>query len=108
MEDVIRNKLNKIKNLVCLEKKYRLSKHVINDYLKTGKSSIHDIEYCIQNSKTINGIREDKMGTATDGKLYKIIGRNKMRNKFYTAGKFIKNSDNEELYFFITAHKIEG
>ena len=108
MSSEVENILRKIQNLVCIDKKYRLSQHVIDDYLYQGKCSYEDIIYCIQNAKTINGINEDKKGTpATDGCLYTIIGENEAGIDFYTTGKFIKNREDEELYFFVTAHEME-
>lgn len=107
MSSEVDNTLRKIQNLVCIDKKYRLSQHVIKKYLNKGKCSHEDIIYCIQNANTIYSRSLDEMETATDGKLYNIRGENKAGVGFYTTGKFIKNRENEEIYFFVTAHEME-
>ena len=97
--------LKRIKMLVCIEKRYKVSKHTIVDYMNNGKCSFTDIEHCIMNSNTINGINNDtKQPFAMDGLLYTIKGKSIIGLPFYTTGKFVEE-DEKEIYFFVTAHE---
>jgi hypothetical protein len=89
--------------MVCINKDYDVSDHVI-DYMNKGECSIQDIEYCIQNATTINGMNKDEEGDSVDGILYTIKGTNIAGLDFYTTGKFKESTDSKEIYFFVTAH----
>ncbi len=105
---IIQETLDKIKKLVLIERKIQLSRHTLLDYFSKGLCSYEDINYCIQNATTIHGIGKDMKGPpAVDGQLYKIRGETIEGEPFYTTGKFILNHADDEIYFFVTAHKIE-
>ena len=105
VENKIEKILKNIKTLVCIERKYDLSKHA-RDYITKNLSSYIDIEYCIQNAITIHGIAKDGKGTAIDGNIYTIRGWSRDGAEFYTTGKFKIDLSGENGYFFITAHRL--
>ncbi len=73
--------------------------------MNTGKCSFGDIEHCIMNANTINGINKDeKRPFAMDGLLYTIKSKSIIGLPFYTTGKFVEE-DEKEIYFFVTAHE---
>jgi len=98
------SKLREIKLAVCIDLNYKLSDHVY-DYISQGRCTPEDIEFCIKNATTISGIYKDEFGDSPDGMIYKITGKDRFGNDFYTTGKFKPTSD-DEIYFFITAHDI--
>lgn len=104
MTNDVQEILKRIKNLVCIERKYDLSQHA-RIYVTQNLSSYVDIEYCIQNALTIHGIAKDTIGTAVDGNIYTIRGETRDGAEFYTAGKFKYDESRQIMYFFITAHK---
>lgn len=97
--------LKRIKTLVCIRHKYRISLHV-KEYIDQNLSSYEDIEYCILNARTINGIAKDEKRTAIDGMIYTIRGQSRDGSNFYTTGKFLYDESRQTFYYFITAHKI--
>lgn len=98
--------LQRIKIMVCLDRQYAISNHVI-EYMEADRCSYGDIEYCIQNADTIHGIARDDREDSVDGLLYTIKGQARIGTPFYTAGKFKKTEESDEIYYFITAHEIE-
>lgn len=96
--------LKKIKDLVCSDGKYRLSRHA-SEYIDQNLSSKDDIEHCIRYASTISNIEQDRLGVSTDGCKYTIKGTSRNGRAFYTTGLIMKAKAGE-LYFFITAHEI--
>jgi len=105
MTNDVQEILKKIKVLVCSEGKYRLSRHA-SDYIDQNLSSRPDIEHCIRYAKTISGIEKDTKGVSVDGFKYTIKGASRCGTAFYTTGLIIESEDGE-IYFFITAHEIK-
>lgn len=106
VENKIEKILKKIKNLVCIERKYKITRHVERDYIDQHLCSYQDIEHCIQNANNINYIQPDEYNESVDGKKYTILGKSVEGQEFYTTGKFMLSEDRSDFYLIITAHKL--
>ncbi len=73
--------------------------------IEDGCYGTEDLEKCILTAMSIRKIEVDELGTATDGHKYTILGRDTLRQPFYTCGKIILSQNDQRLYFFITAHE---
>ena len=97
------DQLSLIKQLV-LERRYHFSKKVLG-FIEEGLFEEADLRACVRNAKGIRKIEDDELGTAVDGCKYTILGHDRFGNPFYTCGKILVSEDDQQLYFFITAHE---
>ena len=97
-----RRRLRIIKALIA-ERRYHYSNKV-RDLIEEGDFNEEDLERCILSATEIQKAEEDELGLAIDGKKYTILGTDALGQSFYTCGKIIRN-EQEQLYFFITAHE---
>jgi hypothetical protein len=98
-----KGRLRIIKALVA-SRKYQYSAKVQN-FIQEGCFDLEDIERCILSASVITKVELDDLQTATDGCKYTIIGVDAEGMSFYTCGKLIRNEDDQQIYFFITAHE---
>lgn len=91
-----------IKELVA-NNDYHYSGHVHN-YIAEGSCEEADLVCCILGAKRIHKIEEDELCVAVDGCKYTILGKGTQGYPFYTCGKIIRDENDQNLYFFITAH----
>lgn len=98
-----RRRLRIIKTLVTA-RQYQYSAKVQN-LIQEGYFDLEDMERCILSASVIQKEEPDELGTSIDGCKYTIIGLDANGLSFYTCGKLIRNEDDEEFYFFITAHE---
>lgn len=100
-----RQQLEEIKGLVAKGafhfsgKVYRL--------LEEGRFQIEDIERCMATATEIQKKEVDELNVAVDGWKYTILGHDTDGYPFYTCGKIIADENENQLYFFITAHENE-
>ena len=97
-----RRRLRIIKALIA-ERRYHYSNKV-RGFIEDGDFTQEDLERCILSAIEIQKAEEDELGQAVDGMKYTIIGTDTLGESFYTCGKIIRN-EQEQLYFFITAHE---
>ena len=76
----------------------------VSGFIEEGDFNQEDLERCKLSATEIEKAEEDEPGLAVDGKKYTIIGTDTLGQSFYTCGKIIRN-EQEQLYFFITAHE---
>jgi hypothetical protein len=98
-----RRRLRIIKALVS-EGRYQYSGKV-QEFIEDGWFDLEDLERCILSARDIQKVEEDELGTSVDGFKYTVIGVDTHGACFYTCGKIIRVPDDENLYFFITAHE---
>lgn len=90
--------------LLVLERHYHFS-HKVRGLIEEGLFEEADLRACIRNARDIRKIEDDELATAVDGCKYTILGHDRFGNPFYTCGKVLLREDDQQLYFFITAHE---
>ncbi len=98
-----KRRLRIIKALVC-ERRYQYSAKV-QEFIELGEFELEDLERCILSAREIQKVEPDEMRVSVDGNKYTVLGLDTHGIAFYTCGKIIRVPDDEELYFFITAHE---
>ena len=98
-----RRRLRIIKALVSA-RQYQYSAKV-HRLIEEGDLDLEDMERCILSASDIEKVEPDELGTAVDGCKYTILGLDTNGLSFYTCGKIIRNDEDRQLYFFITAHE---
>ncbi|MDQ2920177.1 MAG: hypothetical protein M3R52_00970 [Acidobacteriota bacterium] len=96
------HRLRIIKALVAA-RRYQNSEKV-QKFIEEGQFDLEDMEHCILSANAIQKVELDDLGTSVDGCKYTILGVDTWGLSFYTCGKIIRAGEEEELYFFITAH----
>jgi len=92
-----------IKELVMNDQSHYSRK--VRDQIEAGWFQEEDLEQCICTATKIHKVEDDEQKTSINGKKYTILGRDTQRKPFYTCGKIILSSQENRLYFFITAHE---
>ena len=77
----------------------------VREMIEMGWFQEEDLEQCICTSTKIHKVEDDEQKSSMNGKKYTILGRDTQRAPFYTCGKIILSSQEQRLYFFITAHE---
>lgn len=96
-------RLRIIKALIAA-RRYQYSAKV-QKFIEEGDFDLEDMERCILSASAIDRVEVDDMETSIDGCKYTIIGLDTKGISFYTCGKLVRDSEAQELYFFITAHE---
>ena len=94
--------LDDIKDLIA-RKEYEISSKV-RGLIEEGFYDERDLENCILAARRIHRRERDELRQAVDGMKYVIIGLDTQGQRFYTAGKIMKDYTGR-FFFFITAHQ---
>jgi hypothetical protein len=93
--------LKDIQHLI-IRREYDYSNHV-RERIEAGEFEEEDLERCILTATRILKKERDEKNQAVDTMKYVIIGKDTFGNRFYTAGKIMKDLTGR-FYYYITAH----